>query len=290
MKQPSLLEPESAKSEPSQRKKVELKLDPAQVAAQRKVEKARYALRKEQVMKREEDNDRLIILFRSTGKFWNIVGKSAIYYTKLLYPQIKRPGQKANPLQPDNDFTLPSKTGIVHVPDLEKLFERAEVAGYKVKKEKNEDFAAIELRNKVTPEQYNIFLNEDKEKREIAARMVSTAIIWPGIKTETLKQLILCRTMTKKLDAHILRIIGDPMMENLVKIVCTIELGARGTLEQSEAIITVLECVDNLDGLILSAIALQLFDNEQIYQFSSGMAKLRRLVEAEVKKKCKAQT
>ncbi|MBQ3271304.1 hypothetical protein IJG91_01995 [Candidatus Saccharibacteria bacterium] len=269
--------------------KTSLSLDPEQAAAQKKAEKVAYLLRKEQVIKREKTNDRLIIFFRSTGVFWNAVERSAIYYAKLLFPHIKKPGQKSNPIQPDRDYSQPSSTGIVHIPDINRLLERAEKAGYKVKREKNEDFVAIELRNKVTPEQYNILLNEDKEKRSIAARMVSTAIIWPGIKTETLNQLVLCRSMVRNLDHHLQRVIGDPMMENLIKIVRLVELAARGTFERAEAIVGILECVDNLDGYVLSAIALRIFDNEQVYQFSTGMMKLRRLVEAEVKKRTKSK-
>lgn len=261
-----------------------LKKSPAQIEAERLAMKAQYIKRKEKVFEREKTNDRMVIVFRSDNKWWAIIEKSAIYYAKIIYPEIKTPKQRKNPIVPDQDYSLQSSTGIVRVPDIGNLIKLVEEAGFKIKKESNENFVSIELRNKVTAEQYNIFLNQEKGKRMLAEQMVSTAVQWPGIKTATLEQLVLCRSMAKTLDQHMQRVLGDPMMEDFIKIITTVELAARGTFDRAEAIILISECIDRIDGYVLCALHMQLFNSEQIYNLSDGMMKLRRLVESEIKK------
>ena len=245
-----------------------------------RAEKAAYDHRKEQVMEREKENDKLIILFRSNENWWKIAGNSVLYYTKLVAPRLK----KSVKVWPDRDYVAPSKEGIVQVRDLKKFIDEVESLNYTIKPGTGEDYLAVELGYKVTQEELNTMVEEESRKWKMSDRMLMPAVIWPTIKTLLLEILRTMWEMTRKLDAVAQRAFGNELMYLVNDAIKALSLAAHERMESREALVQITDDVDEIEGLMLGATAIRIFSSEQNYNLATTLMKLKDAITKESNK------
>lgn len=254
------------------------KVDEVKKQREARARKAAYVHRKEQVMEREKENDRLLILFKSNDNWWKMAGNSVLYYTKLVAPRLK----KSVKVWPDRDYAFPSKEGIVQVRDLKTFLDEIETLGMRVKPGGGEDYMAVELGYKVTEEELNTMVKEEARRWEMAERMLMPAVIWPGIKAELSGLLTLTWELARKMDTPGRVSFGTPLVEKVVDMIKMLNLAAHDRTPATEALVQITSDIDDIEGLMLAATTLRLFRAQKNYDLATRLMKLKKLIGIEV--------
>ena len=245
---------------------------------QAKAERASYVHRKEGVLASEETNDRKIMVFRGNGKWWRIVGKSVVYYHCIIAPRLSRQAI----VHPDDDYGQTSKYGVINIPDIKKFIEEMKALDLKVVGNGGRGFIYVELKQKVSDEEFNIMINEDREKWSIAEKMVLPTVAWPALKTQILSTLAETRTVTKKFDASLSRQLGDPMMESVLNMLKTLNLVSRGRLDPMEALLDIDDERLNLDAYVMGAMHIRVLTVDKIFKLATATMNLKRALDKEI--------
>lgn len=247
--------------------------------AERKRLQREYNDRKIKVMEREKTNDRMVILFRDNGDWWKIVGRSVIYYTRIIVPRIRG---KDVQVWNDDDFVAQSKEGEIRVPNLEKFFEEVERIGYKVEKP-NEDYAYVKLNNKITEEELNRLRKENEHIWGMTEKILQPVVMWPTLKAESIILLRMIWEQTRKMDAPQRALLGDALAKQMIDVVLCINNAAHGFCSPKEALECMKEHMGRVDGYMLIVVNLRLFNVARIYDLTTQMEKVKKIIARELK-------
>ena len=260
--------------------------DPQHAKITERAARVEYAKRKAEIMEREKNNDRLIMFFHSNGRWWKIAGKSVLYYSRILAPRLRR---QVNVIPDDDYYGLPSKEGVVNIGDIDELFAEAKKLKYRVKGARHAEFRAIELGKKVTPEELNEMLQEEDRYWELTEKMVQPAVVWPGIKAHLTELTRTGREMTRKLDASLQRVLGDPMMRVIIEMNLVHARAVRKRMEPMEALVAIGDNLEELEAYLAVAGTLKAFKADKAYDFATMILNTEKLVDKELKKQAEKE-
>lgn len=246
----------------------------------RRAERSSYVHRKQGVLEAEKDNDRKVMVFRGNGKWWRIVGKSVVYYSKIVGPRLAR----SVVVHPDDDYGETSKYGVINVPDIARFIDEMKGLDLEVVGKGDKDFIYVRLKQKVSEEEFNTLIREEDEKWSIAEKMVMPTVSWPALKTQILATLAETRHTTRKFDASLSRQMGDPMMESVLHMLQVLQLASRGRLEPSEALLSIGDDLLVLDSLIMAVMHIRVLTIDRIFKLSTATMNLKRALDKEISK------
>ena len=246
----------------------------------RRAAKKAYDYRKTQVMMREEENDRYVILFQSNNEWWKIAGKSVLYYAYLIAPRL---GKKVK-IWPDNDYASTSKEGIVQIRGIDELLTEVGKLGLKAEKFETSGYARIKLLKKITEEELNAMRGEEAREWEMAERMVMPVVLWPGLTSEVSELMRMTWYAAKGLDAPAQRAFGNKMVNTVQDMVDKMTRASHNEIPIIDALSGMLDDAETMEGLLFSTTVLRLFSSKRNYELATILEKVKNRAGKELEK------
>lgn len=243
-------------------------------------EKTAYIKRKEKALEREKDNYDIILFFRSRDDWWKIAGHSVLFYNKLIAPRLK----KSPHIFPDSDYGTKSREGIISFSNMAATEKNLIELGLSPSSKNNDSFKAYKLQEKVTPEIFNVLVNEDKEKWEMASKLVMPGRKWPALKMGILELFRATHEGVKILNAPGRKEVGDDLISATVEISKAFSIAIRPMGEPLEQLLRMQELLNEYDGVMMIVTHMRLVAADKIYEMAEATRKLRELINREIKK------
>lgn len=241
--------------------------------------------RKIEIFKLEENNDSSVHIYRSDKNWWRIIERSVVYYSKIIVPRI-RP-EKNIRIWEDDDYVAPSKYGSIRIPNIAKCLDEAEKLGYQTLL--TENYARIQLKNKVTAEEFNRMVKEDDTLWEMLERSVQPSVVWPDLKAEILKLNDAVHRPVAVMDNKAARVYGEPMDKLTVDMVLALNDAVIGRMSPEEALVRMMDDRWQLNGYMISIISMRLLTVKKVDQIAKQLEKVETAIVHEQKRIDKAK-
>ena len=175
-------------------------------------ERSEYYARKEKLIALEEKNYDKIMFARGMGGFWFVIGHSAVILANRVAPALKI----RVPLKKDTDYRQKSKEGMVSVNNMSFYRTALRDSSLTTLKSETKNLVTFSLKEKLTPEIYDVVLHEQDIKRQQIANSIMKSVPMPKTHATLNNTLKLAfKLYAEQSDSFCRKVFADKMMDEL---------------------------------------------------------------------------